>query len=289
MPTVEIQGVPLYWAAEGTGPTVLFVHGIPTDYRAWAEQTRGLSAQYRVLTYSRRYAHPNVRAGDVRDSTIQHNADDLAGLVEQIGSPPVHLVGHSYGGFVAAYLATRRPELLRSLTLVEPAIASLLLRNPRSRGEALRLLLRHPRVALSAQRFLRTSNAPALAALERHDLDAAVRFGLDGVEDRVGSLDRFPPPVRQMMLDNGRTVRETDTPYPPLSRTDLASIRVPTLVVHGSTSVRWLRAVAQMTASAIPGSQRVCLPDSGHFPHVQDPAAFNRALQAFLARVATSP
>jgi non-heme chloroperoxidase len=127
----------------------VFAHGIPTDYRAWEGQTSVLSGGFRTITYSRRYAHPNSRDGDPLDSTIENNATDLAGSIAKLGLAPAHVVGHSYGGFIAAFLATRQPELLRSLTLVEPAVDSLLLRNPGSRAEAIGLLLRHPRIALS--------------------------------------------------------------------------------------------------------------------------------------------
>jgi non-heme chloroperoxidase len=280
--TLEVRGVNLFISEQGTGSPVVFVHGIPTDYRAWESQSTALSAEFRTISYSRRYAYPNSRPGDLLDSTIENNSVDLSGLIRQLDLPPVHLVGHSYGGFIAAYLATREPQLLRSLTLVEPAIASLLLRDPSSRGQALALLLRHPRLALSASRFLRTSNAPALDALRRNDTLDAVRLNLNGVEDRPGVLEQLPEQVRKMMLDNGRTVKETDTPYPNVSREALAGIRVPTLVIHGETSALWLRGVAEIAGRSIPGARTVVIPSSGHYPHFQNPSAFNAALGPFL-------
>jgi non-heme chloroperoxidase len=282
MATVDVGGVRLFWSERGAGPAVVFVHGIPTDYRAWDAQSNALSSGFRAITYSRRYAYPNERAGNVADSTIENNAEDLAALISQLGLAPVHLVGHSYGGFVAAYLATREPELLQSLTLVEPAIASVLLRNPKSGVEKLGLLLRHPRLALSAQRFLRTSNDPALAALGRNDLVGAVRLNLDGVEDRPGVLESLPGPIQQMMRDNGRTIRETALPYPALSLAALGQLRMPTLMIHGQTSVLWLRTIAEMAGAAIPGCSVVAIPNSGHYPHFQNPMAFNTALVQFL-------
>jgi pimeloyl-ACP methyl ester carboxylesterase len=284
VPTADLEGVRLFWEERGTGPPVLFVHGIPTDYRAWAAQQEGLSPEFRTVTYSRRYAYPNSRTGDLSDSTVENNAADLGRLIEKLGIAPVNLVGHSYGGFIAAELALTRPELVRSLVLVEPAIASLLLRHPSSRGEAVRLLLRHPRVALSASRFLRRSNGPALEALTRNDLPNAVRFNVDGIEARDHALDRFPETVRQMMLDNARTVKETDTPYPAITRRQLGGIRLPTLVLHGETSALWLRAIAQMTGASIPGSTTLAVPSTGHFPHLQNPTPFNAALAEFLKR-----
>ncbi|HLM90555.1 MAG TPA: alpha/beta hydrolase [Thermoplasmata archaeon] len=284
MGTVEVGGVSLFWAERGTGPPVVFVHGIPTDYRAWDAQTSAFSGDFRTVTYSRRYAYPNVRSGDLSDSTIQNNAADLAGLIQLLNLDPVHLVGHSYGGFIAAYLATRQPELLRSLTLVEPAIASLLLRDPKSREQAIGLLLRHPKVAYSASRFLRNSNDPALAAFRANDTIAAVRYNLNGVEDRPKVLEQLPEAIQKMMVDNGKTVKETDTPYPNLSRATLAEIRLPTLMIHGQTSALWLRAIAEMAGASIPRCRVVTIPNSGHYPHFQNPEAFNAALRKFLPR-----
>jgi non-heme chloroperoxidase len=288
MATVDVGGVSLFWTEKGTGSPVVLVHGIPTDYRAWDTAATALSDGYRAIAYSRRYASPNARAGDVSDSTIPANAADLAGLITKLGIAPVHLVGHSYGGFASAFLATQRPELLRSLTLIEPAIASLLLKDPRSAGQKLGLLLRSPGVALSAQRFLRDSNGPALDALRRNDPAAAVRLNLDGIEDREGAFDRFDPPTQAMFLDNARTIAETDTPYPPLGRAELASIRRPCLVVHGETSALWLRSIAQAAGAAIPGAEVTAIPGSGHFPHLQNPAAFHATLRRFLDRVSPS-
>lgn len=285
MPTTDVAGVTLYWNEQGEGTPLLFVHGIPTDYRAWDAQVANFSGEFRTVTYSRRYAAPNQRTGDVTDSTVENNAADLAGLIAACGLAPVHLVGHSYGGFVAAYLACRQPDLLRSLTLVEPAIASLLLRNPNSGAEKLGLLFRRPKVALAAQRYLRDSQGPALDALRRNDPAAAVRLNLDGIEDRKGAFELLPPAVRTMVLDNARTIRETDLPYPPLGRSELTKVRTPTLLVHGATSALWLRTIAQEAGAAIPGASVVVVPGTGHFPHLQNPTGFNAALGAFLARV----
>lgn len=286
MPTVDVGGATLFWSGQGAGQAVVFVHGIPTDYRAWGAQVAALSGEFRTVSYSRRYAYPNTRAGDLLDSTVQNNAADLSGLIKRLNLDPVHLVGHSYGGFIAAYLATREPELLRSLTLVEPAVASLLVRDPKSREQAVGLLFLRPRIAFSVSRFLSTSNRPALDALRQNDLLGAVRLNLDGVEARKGVLEHLPEPIQKMMLDNGRTVKETDTPYPNVSRAVLMELKVPTLMIHGQTSALWLRAIAEMAGAVIPGCQVVTIPASGHYPHFQNPEAFNATLLPFLRRTA---
>jgi len=105
MPSIDVDGVSLFYEEKGTGQPLLFVHGIPTDYRAWGSQLDAFSDNYRVIAYSRRYAQPNKREGDLLDSTIENNTTDLVGFIKKLGIAPVHLVGHSYGGFIASYCA----------------------------------------------------------------------------------------------------------------------------------------------------------------------------------------
>jgi len=203
-------------------------------------------------------------------------------MIDKLGIAPVHLVGHSFGGFIATFLGVHHPDLIRSLVLVEPAVASLLLRNPKSRAEAISLLFRSPSVALSASNFIRRSNNPALEALDRGDTATAARLNLDGIQDRKDALNQLPSDAQAMMLDNGRTVREGGLPYPALTKSELKKINRPTLVVRGEASALWLRKIGEIAATLIPGCEITNVPLSGHFPHIENPTEFNKRLLGFL-------
>jgi non-heme chloroperoxidase len=282
MPSIDVDGVSLYYERSGGGEPVLFSHGIPTDYRAWAAQVGEFSKSCSAITYSRRYASPNHRDGNVSDSTIEANAADLKGLIEKLGVAPVHLVGHSYGGFVAAYLAADHPELLRSLVLVEPAIATLLVEDPNSSGQMFSLLIGHPGVALSARRFQTGSLVPSLKALDSGQLKKAVQLGVDGIQNKVGAFAELPDPAREMMLDNARTIAELRTKLPPF-KAQAGRISSRTLVINGQHSAVWLQRIGELVARSVPHCEASIVSASRHFPHMENPSEFNSRVLHFIS------
>jgi pimeloyl-ACP methyl ester carboxylesterase len=283
MPNIDVGGVSLYYERTGSGEPVLFSHGIPTDYRAWSAQVGEFSKSYSAIAYSRRYAAPNRRDGDVADSTVEANAADLKGLIEKLGVAPVHLVGHSYGGFVAAYLAADHPELVRSLILVEPAIATLLVEDPNSSGQMFALLIGHPGVALSARRFQSGSLAPSLKALDSGQLKKAVQLNVDGIQNRVGAFAELPGPAKEMMLDNARTIAELRTRLPPF-KAQAGKISCRTLVVNGQQSAVWLQRIGELVARSVPRCEALMIAGSRHFPHMENPSEFNSNALKFISK-----
>jgi pimeloyl-ACP methyl ester carboxylesterase len=284
MPTAEVGGVSIFYEEAGSGPPVVFVHGIPTDYRAWKNQTEAFSKDRRMVALSRRYAAPNKRDGDVSDSTVQNNAVDLKGFIEKIGGP-VDLVGHSYGGFASAFLAADHPDLVRKLILVEPAISTLLVADQSSAAQALGLLFRSPSAALSGRKFQTRSLGPSLKALEAGQLEKAVELNVDGIQDREGAFRALPEETRNMMLDNARTVGELKTKFPRFTAAEAAKISMPTLIVNGESSAPYLRKIGELMARAVPGSKRVVVPGSRHFPHMENAAFFNEKVLGFMEGV----
>ena len=283
MPSVDVDGVSLYYERAGSGVPVVFSHGIPTDHRAWSSQVEAFSKSYSTIAYSRRYAVPNQRSGDVTDSTVGANAADLKGLIEKLGVAPVHLVGHSYGGFVAAYLAADHPDLVLTLTLVEPAIATLLVEDPGSSGQMLSLLIRSPAVALSARRFQSGSLAPSLKALDSGQVDKAVQLNVDGVQNEVGAFASMADPAKKMFLDNARTIAELRTKLPPF-KAHVGKISCRTLVVNGAESALWLRRIGDLVARSVPNCEALTVARSRHFPHFENPTDFNANVLKFISK-----
>ncbi|MGD0995316.1 MAG: hypothetical protein ABR909_07310 [Candidatus Bathyarchaeia archaeon] len=78
--SIDANGIKLSFVEKGTGPPVILVHGIPTDYRAWENQMEVLSKSFRTLSYSRRCSYPNQNK-DYENSTIENNAEGLSWFI----------------------------------------------------------------------------------------------------------------------------------------------------------------------------------------------------------------
>ncbi len=286
MPSVDVGTASLYYEETGKGEPVVFVHGIPTDYRAWSAQVEPLSRRFRTISLSRRYASPNSRQGDLMDSTVGNNAADLKGFIDKLGIAPVHLVGHSYGGFVAAFMAAANPGLVRALVLVEPAVSTLLLADQKSSAQVLSLLLRSPSVALAARRFQNGSLYPSLKALDAGETQKAVELNVDGVQDLKGAYSKMPEATRKMMIDNARTIAELRTEFPRFTAAEAHKISCKTLVLNGEASSLPLRRIGELLTRAVPNGRRAIIPGARHFPHMENPGVFNDQVLAFLGESA---
>lgn len=261
------------------------MHGIPTDIRAWNAQVVPFSKKYRVITYSRRHARPNRNEGKLIDSTIENNTKDLEGLIRQVvTSPPVHLIGHSYGGFIAAYLALKSPELIRKLVLIEPGITTLLVKDPKNSAELLSLLIRSPSTALAAASYTRKFYNPMLDAYHEGDLDLALKLFVDGLTNRRGALEQLPEDVRIMLKENSKTIGEVETKLPIFTKGDAGRISAPTLLMKGANSPKVLPAIVDVLSKSMPNTEAVALADSTHFPHFENAERFNEKVMEFLAR-----
>lgn len=281
---VDVGQVKLAYVESGEGEPVVFVHGIPTDYRAWNGQIGPFSSKYHVIAYSRRLAQPNRNEMDYEKSTVENNSADLVDLIEELGVSPVHLVGHSYGGFAAAYCASTNPNLIRTLTLIEPAVSTMLLRNRKSKSEFLGLLFSHPSIAISAAKFQRGSLDPSLKAFRQGDFDAALRLNLDGIMNQHGAFEQLAEPVRAMTKENERTVGELMAEVPAFGREEASKIFAPTLLIHGTDSPKVLHAIVDRLGRAIPRSEISTISGAAHFPHLEKPQEFNELVLGFLSK-----
>src|SRR5213593_960753 len=272
---VRVRGTDLRFVERGTGIPVVFVHGSLGTLESWGPQIDAFATRFRVIAYSRRYHWPNAAQPDGQEYSLSLHADDLIGLIEALGLERVHLVGSSYGAYVALLATLRRPDLVRSLVLTEPPILPLVARTPW--GDSLR------------QVFEATVLDATQRAFQRGDsLDALRRF-VDGMSGRAGRFDGLPEADRAALLRTAFELRlelaaDPAVYMPALSCAEAGSIRHSVLLVTGERSPRVFHVITEELARCLAAEEVVTVPGAGHDMHADNPAYYNAAVLQFLLK-----
>jgi len=229
--TVLQNGIEIHHAEAGSGTPLVFVHGGFGDWTAWQPQWADFTAQFRCITYSRRYSSPN-RNPDLRpDHSVRAEAEDLLALLAVWQAAPAVLVGTSYGAYTALQAALMAPDRVLALALTEPPILPLADRMPQ--GLALR------------QAFERDVLHPAARAFADGNVEAAVSRLTQGINGS-GPGEAATPAGRERRLRNAQAMRAlslSSQAYPPLPLDDLQALRVPTLLLTGEHTLPVHRAI----------------------------------------------
>ncbi|MCA1615127.1 MAG: alpha/beta hydrolase [Acidobacteria bacterium] len=268
---VRVGGVELHYVERGRGEPLVLLHGGQGDYRSWAPQMEEFSRSYRVIAYSRRYNYPNDNPLAESYRSAYTDADDLAAFIRHLKLGRVHLVGTSAGALAALVLATKRPEMVRSMVLAEPPVHRWAKDDPD--GEAL------------YREFMAAIWEPAAAAFKSGDDEAAMRVLVDGFGG-AGRFDRLAPGARAVAMQNSRFFKAataSDDPFPDLPKEKVRRLRAPALIVTGENTLRLHKFVNDELARLLPRAGRVTIPGAGHGSARENPRAFNEAVLTFLA------
>lgn len=263
MPIAQVNGAGIHYEIHGVGPdTILFAHGLLWSGEMFARQVAALQSEYRCVTFDfRGQGKSAVTAGGYDMDTL---AEDAAALIEQLGLGPCHIVGLSMGGFVAMRLAARRPELVRSLVLLETSAES----EPSAnlpRYKVLNFVARWFGLGVVASRVM------------------PIMFGRKFLSDPARATERAE--YRRWLGTNHRigitrAVRGVIERQPILQ--ELGRVRAPTLVLVGDQDVATVPERAETIRDAIAGARLEIIPGAGHSSPMEEPEAVTAALQRFL-------
>ncbi|HVB43601.1 MAG TPA: alpha/beta hydrolase [Streptosporangiaceae bacterium] len=214
--------------------------------------------------------------------TISAHAEAVARLIEQQGNGPVHLISNSMGGAVGTRLAARRPDLVRSLVLISPALPDL-----RPRPLPLRLAVATvPAVGPRLMEWLRKQpaesrtdhtisdlfNDPALFHPLRRDAEIAEVLRRDGLPYANIALVLS---ARSLVLEYFKVGRSS-------LWHDATTVRAPVLILHGSHDRLVNPVMAGKAARAFRGGRVLVLSGVGHVAMMERPAVVAREIRSFL-------
>jgi proline iminopeptidase len=201
---------------------------------------------------------------------------DLEELRKHLGVEQLVLLGHSAGGFLAQQYAIEHPEHVERMILVDtsptngPEFAASLDREMHARG---------------AKTWFPTA-AAALQTLftRRLTQDEADAVGKDAWPFYAYDYDADPSlATRLTEIAQFDVVRAQQAPQEKFDFRDrLGSLAIPTLIIVGARDFICAPALSTLLHAAMPGSKLVTMEQSGHMPHLEEPAAFASAVVAFL-------
>jgi len=270
MATFDVDGVSLYYEDTGpgsTGETIVFSHGLLWGTELFAAQIAALRARYRCIAWDHR--GQGQSGSDHRDCIgMELVWLDAVRLIEGLVRGPVHFCGLSMGGFAAMRMASRRPDLVRSLMLLETSADP----EPEENLRGYRMLTRITK--LLGPRIVKNKVAPIM--LGKTLLGDPARRAQRATFVDLMSRRRDIWRATNGVIDRAGVYHE------------LGRITAPTLVVVGDEDVATPRPKAERLVGAIAGAKLVVIPRAGHSSAVEEPAAVTAALEAFLAGLAAS-
>jgi pimeloyl-ACP methyl ester carboxylesterase len=248
--TETVAGCSIRMMRKGDGAPLLFLHGL-TGLGGWQPFMDALAAEYDTIVPE----HPGFGQSDTPDWL--DSTGDLAyfylDLIGALGLGPVHVVGASLGGWIAAEMAVRDPGAFRSLTLVSPA------------GIHFRGVRRNDIFLWSPEETVRNLfHDPALAGAApdaANDADLEVSLKNRSTLARVGWNPRMHNPDLPKWLHR---------------------VAVPTLILWGAEDRVLPPEYGPAYRDLIPSARLEVIRDCGHLPHVEKPEAFSRTTLDFL-------
>jgi pimeloyl-ACP methyl ester carboxylesterase len=252
-----IRGHELHVVDGGAGtPPLLLVHGFTGSDMDWLDVQPALAKSRRVVSYTHR-GHGDSAHTDTY--SIDELVADLEAVVDGLGLAPMHLLGHSMGGVVVLRYALAHRDRLASLVLMDTFAA--------------------PPGALldswidSVADIVRTDGMAKLVELMRQYTPDMPPHIAERVEYKMSRMDP------NAFLELGRALQTSPSVVDRLG--ELAGIPVTVLV--GANDAPLLEP-SRVMHDAIPGSELVVIPDTGHTPQEERPDEWLRAIEEHLAR-----
>jgi len=267
MPTIRVNGTDAYYRDQGARPGVVMVHSSSSASGQWRALIERLQDRFRCLA-------PDLlgygRTGSWDGSDLYADEQAIIEALIDLAAEPVHLVGHSYGAMLAALTTLARPAAVRTLTLIEPTMFTLL----RDAGDGSDFA----EIEAVADRTTELSEAGENEAAARAFLDYWVAPGaFDGLPDqsRATVAATMPKQRREWPFRQQFDLPRLD---------DLRAIACPILVVRADATTLAASRVVDLILPVLPNVDFAEIQGAGHMSPVTHPDKVNPVVEGFLVR-----
>jgi pimeloyl-ACP methyl ester carboxylesterase len=268
-----VGDVELAWgewgASGGGGPDLVLCHGFSGSAHDFALEIEALSARRRVVAFDHRGHGRSTKAGSVTAYTLDRLAEDVVGLLASVAAAPVDLLGHSMGGQVALRVTLARPDLIRSLVLMDTSAWSFVPADSEQAAALTGFL-----AAYDPSRGL--PDMSALVTPEDALIEAATPAAWRARKEELSAA--FDPYALKALGP------ELFAPERISLRARLGEVRCPVTVLVGSED-HPLSDQAEELAAAVADGELIVIDGAYHSPQLTHPSAWRGAVESHLARV----
>ncbi len=273
------DGTALAYRTVGDGPPLLCLPGGPGRAAEYLGDLGGLAATRTLILPDTRGSGASATPADPTTYRVDRLVDDVEALRRHLGLDRLDLLGHSAGGSLALLYAAAHPDRLTGLALVTPSFAAVGLASDTGAEEVIATRAAEPWHAGAVAAYRRVKSARSFAEAAPHRL--AFEPLMYGRWDAAARAHAAADPA-QRSLPVSEHYYAGYTPETERLRARLGALTCPVLLLAGELDLWPTAASAAAAASLFPDVTLAVQPGAGHYPWLDDPAAFTTTVETFL-------
>jgi pimeloyl-ACP methyl ester carboxylesterase len=253
----------MYYDIQGSGQPLILIPGFASGAWSWSWQVETFAKDFRVITFDPRgISRSKIVEGET--VSIGAIADDLIALLNDLSIPEAHILGISFGGFVALDFALRYRDRVNRLVLASTSFGG------------------PNHVAPSMHVLSAFASTDGLNSAERIRKYLTVAFSPEFVESNEEDVNRFCELREQNFVPRDVYMQQLQAALSFNVEDQLSAIRAQTLVITGDKDVVVPTQNSQNLASMIRNARLEIIEGTGHMAFVEKAADFNRIVAKFL-------
>lgn len=272
MAEISFRGTRAFYKTWGRGSALVLLHAGGSSGAQWNKTGDALADSHTLIAPDLLSFGASESWPETGGLTHELQADLVAAIIETESSIPLDIVGHSYGGATALRLAVRRPDLVRSLMLIEPNASWLL----KDANDPL------------YEEGISIANA-FIASMKAGRPEAGWENFIDG-RNGAGTWARMSEASRARFLAQSERVREAfiSNLNHRVNRAECGRISVPVTVACGALTTPTDFRISELVRDAIAGAHYEIIAEAGHMSPFTHPLEVAQLVQEHLARASAS-
>ncbi len=277
--TKKVNGAELYYKIMGSGEPIVILHGGPgLEHTYFLPQMGELAENYKLIFYDQRTSGGSISSTDSSSITLGNFVEDLEGIRKAFDLDKMNLLGHSWGGMLAMFYATKYPENLNSLMLISSGGA---------RSDCWNDFIQNINHNRTTKDSLALANLEATEELKNNNIAALqnyykIFFKAYFYNQTFGdslTMKFSKTTAKNMSLIDSKPLGQVLYNYNILEQ--LSVIECSTIIIHGEADPVPLK-YAEEIHNNIVNSELIPLKQCGHFPFIETPTEFFRLIRDFM-------